>query len=130
MSEGVFSKAHEGRGWRCPEKGCKKFASLRVGSFFEGSNITLTQLVEFLYFWAEGLQSTYFLTLNLKWSPNTITDWKNFLRDICVEKYLSNPEPIGGHGHIVEIDESKFGKRKYLEEGNYQENGCLVGLIE
>ncbi|KAI6655683.1 hypothetical protein LOD99_1823 [Oopsacas minuta] len=110
MSEGVFSKAHEGRGWRCPEKGCKKCASLRVGSFFKGSNIPLTQLVVFLYFWAEGLQSTHFLTLNLKWSPNAITDWKNFLRDICAEKYLSNPEPIGGHGHIVEIDESEFGK--------------------
>ncbi|KAI6647775.1 hypothetical protein LOD99_8490 [Oopsacas minuta] len=81
MSEGVFSKAHEGRGWRCPEK--------------------------------EGLQSTNFLTLNLKCSQNTITDWKNFLKHICVEKYLSNPEPIGGHGHIVEIDESNFGKRKY-----------------
>ena len=112
MSEGVFTKVDEGRGWRCPEKGCKKLASLRVGSFFEGSNLTLTQLVEFTYFWAEGLQSTHFLTRNLKWSPNTITDWKNFLRDICVEKYLANPEPIGGPGHIVEIDESKFGKRK------------------
>ncbi|KAI6659829.1 hypothetical protein LOD99_10608 [Oopsacas minuta] len=84
MSEGV-SKAHEGRGWRCPVKGCKKFASLRVGSFFEGSNIPLTQLVELLYIWVE-LQSTDFLTLNLKLSPNTITDWKNFLRDtLCGE---------------------------------------------
>ncbi|KAI6658326.1 hypothetical protein LOD99_15595 [Oopsacas minuta] len=130
MSEGVFSKVHEGRGWRCPENGCKKFASLRVGSFFEGSNIPLTQLVEFLYFWAEGVQSTHFLTLNPKWSPNTITDWKNFFRDICVKKYLSNPEPIGGHGHIVEINESKFGKRKYHRGRQLSGNGCLVGLIE
>ena len=113
MRQGIFTKVLDGIGWRCPKKGCKKFAHQRVGSFFEGSNLPLTELVEFLYFWAEGLQTTHFLHLNLRWAASTITDWKNFLRDLCVERYLANPEPIGGHGHVVEIDESKFGKRKY-----------------
>ena len=113
MLEGIFTKVIDGVGWRCPKKNCKKFAHRRVGSFFEGSNLPLTKLVEFLYFWAEGLQDTKFLHKNLGWAAATITDWKNFLRDLCVERYLANPEPIGGPGHIVEIDESKFGRRKY-----------------
>ena len=88
MRECIFSNIADGQGWRCPQKHCKKIANLRAGSFFEGSNLPLTELVEFLYFWVEGLQSTHFLQKNLRWSPNTITDWKN-------------------------LDESKFGKRKY-----------------
>ena len=67
----------------------------------------------FMYFWSENLQTTAFLNKNLGWGKHTITEWKNFLRDLCVEIYPVNPQPIGGHGHVVEIDESKFGHRKY-----------------
>ncbi|KAI6649827.1 hypothetical protein LOD99_6377 [Oopsacas minuta] len=111
MSKGVFSKAHEGRGWRCPEKGCKKFVSLRVGSFFERSNIPLTQLVEFLYFGAEGLQSTHFLTLNLKWSPNTITDWKILLGISVWGSTSLIPNQSGDMGTSLRSMKANLGKK-------------------
>ena len=40
-------------------------------------------------------------------------DWYNFVRDICEEYFLAHPAVIGRPGVEVEIDESKFGKRKY-----------------
>ena len=40
-------------------------------------------------------------------------DWYIFVRDIGVEYFLAHPAVIGGPGVEVEIDESKFGKRKY-----------------
>ena len=76
MRLGTFSGVVEGKGWRCPEKNCKKSASLRCGSFFEGSNLPLIELVEFLYFWGDNLQSTTLLKKNLGWGEHTITDWK------------------------------------------------------
>ena len=43
----------------------------------------------------------------------TINDWSSFAREVCVNYVVSRPRKIGDEGKIVEIDESKFGKRKY-----------------
>ena len=43
----------------------------------------------------------------------TIVDWYNFCREVCVTILKRDSEPIGGPGKVVEIDESRFGKRKY-----------------
>ena len=43
----------------------------------------------------------------------TIVDWKQFCRDVCVSYFLNHPERIGGDGEVVELDESLFAKRKY-----------------
>ncbi|KAI6661847.1 hypothetical protein LOD99_9799 [Oopsacas minuta] len=113
MKIGKFSHAAEELGWRCMEKACRKVASLRVGSFFESSNLKLIEFIEFIFLWSKDYQTTETFEENLGWSRSTITDWKNYMRDLCVTRYLSYPEPIGGPGEIVEIDESKFGHHKY-----------------
>ena len=47
-------------------------------------------------------------------SIHTIYDWYNFYRDLMSKELLENTSQIGGAGDIVEIDESKWGrKRKY-----------------
>jgi len=46
-------------------------------------------------------------------SRQTIVDWYNFCREVCCTILEDCSGKIGGVGHIVEIDESKFGKRKY-----------------
>jgi hypothetical protein len=43
-----------------------------------------------------------------------MVDWFNFCRDVCSKALQSQDvQKIGGIGKIVEIDESKFEKRKY-----------------
>ena len=61
-------------------------------------------------------------------STNTIVDWYNFHRDVCAQYFIDHPLQIGGAGK-VEIDESKFGQRKYNRE-RYQEGHWVFGGIE
>ncbi|KAK3885599.1 hypothetical protein Pcinc_010191 [Petrolisthes cinctipes] len=46
-------------------------------------------------------------------SNKTICDWARFCREVLIEWSVKRQGKIGGKGMIVEIDESKFGKRKY-----------------
>ncbi len=43
---------------------------------------------------------------------NTIQRWRKHCSKVAVNLAFEDPEQIGGPGAIVEIDESKYGKRK------------------
>ena len=119
--------------WRCPSKGCQAFRNIRDSSFFAKSHLKLETLIELMYFWSTQVRP---LTLSLALplvlllftasqvsvsdaakeagvSKRMAIDWFNFCRDVCGQYFLDHPIIIGGPGTVVEIDESKFGKRKY-----------------
>ena len=117
--EGVYARSLEGRVWRCPRQACRRTYSIRKGSFFEKSHLALWQIVAMTYCWSIECgksrrlsQDQLKLELEIN-SSHTIADWKQYCRDICVEYFTNHPQQIGGPGHIVEIDESLFAKRKY-----------------
>ena len=56
-------------------------------------------------------------------------EWTNFFRECCLTIMLENSEKIGGNGVEVEIDESKFGKRKYYR-GHQVEGQWVFGGSE
>jgi hypothetical protein len=65
-------------------------------------------------------------------NSNTITNWTNSLRGLVawdIENLDLADAPIEGEGIIVEIDESKFGKRKYIR-GHRVEGIWVVGGVE
>ena len=56
-------------------------------------------------------------------------DWDSFCREVCEITLLENSEKLGGKGKVVQIDESKFGKRKY-HRGHHVEGQWVFGGIE
>ena len=62
-------------------------------------------------------------------SEHTLVDWKNFAREVCLEILQQDNCKIGGVGKVVEIDESKFRKRKY-HRGKRVDGIWVFGGIE
>ena len=71
------------------------------------------KFVDFAYHWLLGCKGAI-IGKALGMSAKTVTDWSNYLRESVTSDLLLNDDcQIGGPGITVEIDESKFGKRKY-----------------
>ena len=98
--------------WHCSNWKCNLKVSFRKYSFFTGSQIPLSTITKIIYYWTyRNLQDTVLHETAL--SIHTVVDFYNFLWEVCCIILQEQSEQIGGPGKIVEIDKSKFGKRKY-----------------
>ena len=71
------------------------------------------KFVEFAYLWLMGIPAGKMRGI-LGLQGWVVTNWCNYLREAVASDILMNDEcQIGGPGIVVEMDESKFGKRKY-----------------
>uniref|UniRef100_A0A914D9W5 ISXO2-like transposase domain-containing protein n=1 Tax=Acrobeloides nanus TaxID=290746 RepID=A0A914D9W5_9BILA len=59
----------------------------------------------------------------------TAVDWASYSREVLLCIMIDGKEKLGGPDKIVEIDESKFGKRKYYR-GHYVEGMWVFGGYE
>lgn len=115
--------------WRCSNSSCNKKTSIRDGSWFAKSHLTLSQIIKLTYYWVYKLPAE-FVTRELKiGSEHTLVDWYMFARDVCMNIVQADNEVIGGVGKEVEIDESKFGKRKF-HRGRRVDGVWVFGGIE
>lgn len=51
--------------------------------------------------------------MQLRLANSTIVNWSSFCREVVFDSMVVRKVQLGGHGHTVEIDESKFGRRKH-----------------
>lgn len=111
--------------WRCRKvhkvtDGLKTYVikdvkvTIRKGSWIQHSNLTLEDIIKMIYLWANDYTTTQ-ICHELQMSQRTVIEWTQFLRESCVAKMLDGSQQIGGENVEVEIDESKFGKRKYYK---------------
>ncbi|XP_072030239.1 uncharacterized protein, partial [Amphiura filiformis] len=118
--------------WSCRRrvggKQVSKEISIREGSIFEDSNLTIAEVIQFIYWWCCGLTQTQ-IKMQMGLNPTTTCSWHYKCRDICEYLVMEKPEKIGGPGKVVQIDESKIGKRKY-NKGHLVEGQWVFGGIE
>ena len=114
--------------WRCTRKICGFKVSIREGSWFAKSKLSLETITKLTYYWVYKLPQE-FVRRELGLGEHTSVDWNNFCREVCCEIVQLDCEKIGGPGRVVEIDESKFGKRKY-HRGRRVDGVWVFGGIE
>ena len=123
--------------WRCPNfQACSFKASIRRDSFFSKSKLTLQQILEIIYHWANEYKQSEMMR-ETRIGPHAAGEWFNFIRDIYGLWVTDHRGPIGGvdpAGNPIEvqIDESKFMHRKYnrgvFREGHWVFEGIEVGV--
>ncbi|XP_066253403.1 uncharacterized protein [Euwallacea similis] len=78
------------------------------------SKLSLENIMYFTVLWLRlGFPRQRFIMKELKCNSNTVVKWSSYCREVYIQWVLKNSEKIGGVGKIVEIDEAKFGKRKF-----------------
>ena len=102
--------------WRC--RSCRRKISIRHNSFFFQQTAPLGVYLCLLFLFAKQIDPTQALALlEGKVSRNTIYDWYNFYRGIISRYLVATDIQIGGPGLIVEVDESKWGKKPKYHRG-------------
>uniref|UniRef100_A0A0G4FPV6 ISXO2-like transposase domain-containing protein n=1 Tax=Chromera velia CCMP2878 TaxID=1169474 RepID=A0A0G4FPV6_9ALVE len=125
--------------WRCRKPGCVregKRTSERKGTLFSGSKLLYGFFVLVSYFFVLGEKHST-IHSKVKGSDKTVSRCIRLFRDILnLDTGEISPlgegeliEKIGGPDVIVEVDESKFGKRKF-HRGHRVEGVWVVGGVE
>lgn len=128
-----YTQSPDGLRWKCRD--CNFVKTLRHGSFFSKSHLSLSQLLDFIYFWSQDTDLKMISQEARCNYEHTAIDWSNFLREICTVWVANNPAVLGGldpvtlQPKIVEVDETKFFHRKYAR-GAWHEGHWVVGGLE
>lgn len=111
-------------------KKCTTKKNGRKGTWFSKSRLSIEDVLYFTVLW---LRLPYprqkFIMRELKCCDRTVVDWSSYCREVCVQWSLDHSQRLGGPGKIVEIDEAKFGKRKY-NRGRRIEGQWVFGGFE
>ena len=77
--------------WRCRRKSCERRISLRVGTIFEGSNLSFSKIMQ-LSCWSKDL-SVAGVAEEVDMSQVTLVDWFIQYREICASCLLKTSQP-------------------------------------
>ena len=120
----AITSFREGCCWKCP---CGKTTAPKTGSVLQNSNITYEEFIKILAAFSEG-KSVKSAAQRGNLAENTVRRFFNKIHEQIAEDVTTKIK-IGGVGTVVELDESKFGKRKY-HRGRMVEGTWVLGGIQ
>lgn len=116
---------------KCKRKACRTSVSIFYGTFFHQSRLPVHKVLEFGYLWLNNEHSTQ-IRQHLGLARQTVANWLQNYQQLIELDLMATPDEerkIGGEGIVVQIDESKFGRRKY-NRGHRVEGVWVVGGVE
>ena len=108
---------------------CTFKTNLRKDTFFFKSKLTLAQIAKFICCWVDNIPLNVIRKHTRIQGQATLVDFGNFCREVIFESFIQSKDRLGGQGKIVEIDESKFGRRKF-NRGHHVEGQWVFGGFE
>jgi transposase-like protein len=112
----------------CKREKCRKSVTIRSDSFFADLRLPCSTIMLVAYHWL-GKSPVYLAMAASGCSSHTVCDLYFRFRHLVSNSVKPEDAVIGGDNIVVEIDESKFGKRKY-NRGHRVEGVWVVGGVE
>jgi len=112
---------------RCTRLSCRVSRSCMHGTFFSRHKAPPNRILEAAYHWlgkASNKQIETYTTL----SNVTVSGLVSYFRDLVADSLNDVDMQIGGPGVVVEVDETKMGKRKYHKGHRVDGVWVLVGV--
>jgi hypothetical protein len=107
---------------------CSGSRSIRHGSWFQQSNLTFQEVLYLAYDILHRKPANY-IQYEHHFSDHNIANWEMFCRETMLVYLEGSSQKIGGPNKTVEIDESKFGQRKYYR-GHPVKGQWMFGGVE
>jgi hypothetical protein len=114
--------------FHCRSRNCRSATSIFQNSFFSLSKLRCNEVMLIGYFWLGGSSHSDIMKFTGH-SPNTVTAYMRYFRELVSSSLEDDDCMVGGRDIIVEIDESKFGKRKY-NRGHRVDGVWVIGGVE
>lgn len=113
--------------FRCPIGKCRGEYSIRKYTFFYGSKLPCSRILYLAHLWINKVSSSSAIGMT-NFSSKTVTSFYNHFRKLVSSNLDEIDTIIGGENIIVEIDETKLGKRKYNRGHRVEGVWVLVGV--
>lgn len=112
----------------CPKKNCRREISIKKSSFFEKHTLPCHKILFLGYLWLTKVSSSSIHQLT-NHGKTRISNYMKYFRQLIYNTIDEDDTIIGGPGIIVQIDESKLGKRKY-HRGHRVNGVWVIGGVE
>lgn len=114
--------------YRCTKRACRRWGKLRDGSIFQWCKVDILSFLLVIIGWILKYPTSV-ITREVNVSKRTVSKIMNHCRELLSFWLMETGEVIGGINHIVEIDESCFGRRKY-NRGRIHPQLWVIGGID
>jgi ISXO2-like transposase domain len=114
--------------FRCIKKSCRKETSCYYGTIFENASLPFTKIMIILFLWTKKISIMKIVDIT-NISHKTVSSYIKQVESLICCSLDEEDCIIGGPGIMVQIDESKFGKRKY-NRGHPVDGVWILGGVE